>query len=96
MCYYVGMAKTTQTAAPEDPPVLRTDDEVRSTIARNVGRLREAAGINLAELARRAGVTTIQVSRVERGMHSPGVGLSLRIAQALGGSVEDLAAPENP
>jgi len=88
------MAKTSQSPAPavDETPPLRTDDEVRSTIARNLTRLREAAGINLAELARRAGVTTIQVSRVERGMHSPGVGLSLRLAQALGVSVEDLAA----
>ncbi|HEV3340917.1 MAG TPA: helix-turn-helix transcriptional regulator [Pirellulales bacterium] len=89
------MAKPSQAAPPDvdEPPVLRTDEEVRGTIARNITRFREAAGLNMAELARKAGVTTIQVSRVERGMHSPGVGLSLRIAQALGVTVEDLAAP---
>src|SRR3954451_11366847 len=58
-------------------------------------RLREsrtAAGLTQAELARRAGVSRGLVTAIETGRHVPAVDAALRLASALGESVETLFA----
>jgi transcriptional regulator with XRE-family HTH domain len=57
------------------------------------GALREArrrVGLSQAELAVRAGVSRALVSTIESGRHVPSVGAALRIAEALGTTVEAL------
>ena len=54
-------------------------------------QLRQAAGLTQAELARRVGVQTPQVSRWERGVARPSAHHARRLARALG---IDLAALE--
>jgi putative transcriptional regulator len=57
-------------------------------------RLREyrktAGGLTQQELADRAGVTRQSIISIEQGRYRPSVELALRLAQALGCSVEDL------
>lgn len=55
---------------------------------------RERAGLTQADLAARAGVTRQLLGAVESGRHAPAVGAALRLAGALGASVEELFAPD--
>src|SRR5438105_861185 len=55
---------------------------------------RDLAGVTQSELARRAGVSRGLVSAIELGRHVPSVDAALRLAAALGESVEALFAPE--
>lgn len=55
---------------------------------------RERSGLSQAQLAERAGVSRQVVVTVEAGRHSPSVDAAMRLARALGASVEGLfAAP---
>jgi transcriptional regulator with XRE-family HTH domain len=67
----------------------------RATLIRD--RRREA-GLTQVELAGRAGVSRQLVAAVEAGRHAPAVDAALRLAQALGTTVEELFAdrPEEP
>lgn len=65
-----------------------TDEETKKNIGINIRRYR--GDMSLGALARASDATTIQVSRIERGMHMPGVGLLTRIAEALGVTANDL------
>lgn len=47
-------------------------------------RLREAAGISMYELARRAGISPDMVSRMERGQRGPTLETARKLARALG------------
>lgn len=51
---------------------------------------RDYHGISQRELARQVGVTNGEISGIERGNHLPNVLLALRIARALGTTVEKL------
>lgn len=51
---------------------------------------REYHGLSQRQLAARVGVTNTAISAIERGAHTPSVLLALRIAKALGVSVEIL------
>ncbi|HMO00345.1 MAG TPA: helix-turn-helix transcriptional regulator [Miltoncostaeaceae bacterium] len=51
---------------------------------------RERAGLSQAELAQRAGVSRQAVGAVEAGRHAPSVDTALRLARAVGASVEDV------
>ena len=51
---------------------------------------REYHGLSQRQLAARVGVTNTAISAIERGAHAPSVLLALRIARALGVSVETL------
>lgn len=60
---------------------------------------RELAGLSQAELAARAGVSRQAVGAVEAGRHAPSVETAIRLARAVGATVEDLfggAAPAIP
>jgi DNA-binding XRE family transcriptional regulator len=55
----------------------------RVIIARQVMRGRKAAGWTQAELAIRAGVRQVTISRIETGKHSPGLKTMAKIDRAL-------------
>lgn len=54
----------------DSPPPLRT--------------VREARGLSLREVARRAGIDPAHLSRIERGLVSPSVAVLKRLADVLG------------
>uniref|UniRef100_UPI002A7611C4 helix-turn-helix transcriptional regulator n=1 Tax=Patulibacter defluvii TaxID=3095358 RepID=UPI002A7611C4 len=56
--------------------------------------LREHAGLSQAQLAERARVSRALVSAVERGRHRPAVDTALRLAAAVGSTVEELFGPD--
>ena len=61
-----------------------------------MGRIRErreAAGLTQAELATRAVIGRVTLTRIERGEHSPRTETLMAIARALGVDVEDLILP---
>ena len=55
-----------------------------------VREYREYKGVSLRWLARKVGCGASTISAIERGKCVPSVYLALRIAKALGASVEDL------
>ncbi|OZI31179.1 hypothetical protein CAL29_24930 [Bordetella genomosp. 10] len=54
--------------------------------------LRVQAGLTLEALAQAAGLTRSYVSKLERGVSTPSIGAGLKIAKALGVTVEELFA----
>lgn len=63
------------------------------SIAANVRRLREAAGLSQADLAERAAVDVRAVQRVEEALVNSRVTLLVSLATVLGATVNDLLAP---
>jgi transcriptional regulator with XRE-family HTH domain len=58
---------------------------------------RKRMRLSIAELARRAGVDYMQISRYEKGENTPGLGIAIRLAEILQVSLEELATgPEPP
>jgi len=76
--------------APSEPPA------VGATLA----RLRQAHGLSLDELSRRAGVSKSMLSQIERSQANPTVAVVWRLANALGVALSELlgtpAAPAAP
>lgn len=64
------------------------DRTTQANIARNVNSLR--GDRSLTWLADRVGTYPINISRVERGVNMPTAGLVVRLAEALGTSVDAL------
>lgn len=62
----------------------------RKQIGARMRELREAQGMTQAELARRAGITSGNVFRIEAGMYSMGLDLVNRVADALGARLDIL------
>src|SRR5690606_7034584 len=60
------------------------DMDLRERIAHSLRREREAAGISVSELARRAGVSKATVSQLESGAGNPSVETLWAIGDALG------------
>jgi transcriptional regulator with XRE-family HTH domain len=56
---------------------------------------REAAGLNQRELTRRTGLTPEYLNAIERRTRQPGVLTLIRIARALGVSIDDLIVVED-
>lgn len=65
----------------------------RSHLASSLQAAREAAGTTQAELARACGLSRATVSRLESGERLGNADTLLKIARALGTTVEDLHAP---
>ena len=59
-----------------------------------VQELREAKGLTMAELAKRADLYPRTIRNIERGTHSPTVKTVEKIADALEVPVHDLLAPK--
>jgi transcriptional regulator with XRE-family HTH domain len=60
--------------------------------ARNLRRLREAAGLSQEQLAHRTELHPTEISRLERAVREPRLGTILRLAQGLGIGIEKLVA----
>jgi transcriptional regulator with XRE-family HTH domain len=58
------------------------------TFAARLRDLRTASGLSVAQLAEKAGLTRAGVDHLERGVRRPGWDTVLRLADALGVSVE--------
>lgn len=72
---------------------MQTIDERKQlveNIAANIRRLREGLGITKAELARRAGLPRMQLTRLEGCHHMPGADDLFAVADALDSSVDAL------
>ena len=61
-------------------------------LAAHLKRLREERGVTQEQLAFDAGITASALSRIERGLNSPGWTTVKRIAEALDVSLSRLAA----
>lgn len=62
----------------------------RELVAWNMRRLRVAKNISQERLANEAGVDRTYVSRLERRMENPSIGILDKIAEALGAHVSEL------
>ena len=63
---------------------------VKHSLRNGLGEARRRAGLTQAELAARVGVSRKTVNTVENGIFVPSTVLALRLAAALGRSVEQL------
>ena len=70
--------------------------DARARVARNVRRLRVAAGLSQDAFAVDAGLDRTYISRIERGLENPTVAALEKIAQALGADIVDLVAEGPP
>lgn len=61
-----------------------------SNFTNSIRKHHEAANMTMDELAKQIGVTTLTISRYERGEASPSVPILLKLAEALNCSVDDL------
>ena len=61
-----------------------------------LSRYRQRRQISITELARRAGVDYMQVSRYEKGESAPSLATAIRLASILGVSLNELATGSEP
>jgi transcriptional regulator with XRE-family HTH domain len=66
--------------------------DARERVAKNVRRLRVAAGLSQEAFAVDAGLDRTYISRIERNLENPSVAALDRIAKALGADIVDLVA----
>lgn len=64
----------------------------RRFLGEAVRAARKKAGFSQEKLAEKANLSTVFISRIERGVESPSVDNLLKIAKALGVRVSDLVA----
>lgn len=69
---------------------------IQNSLADNIRRLRERAGLSLRELATRAGISTSTLSNIEAALGNPGVETLVNIAGALGVPFSELVLPHEP
>ena len=60
----------------------------------DVRTLRLASGLTQEELAAKVGVSRQTIISIEGGRYDPSLALALRLAQSLGGAVEEIFHPE--
>jgi transcriptional regulator with XRE-family HTH domain len=65
----------------------------RALVARNLRRLRVAAGVSQEALAVDAGVDRTYVSRLERGLENPSVAVLERLAKAMRVRIVEFFSP---
>ena len=66
--------------------------DARTRVGRNVRRLRVSAEMSQEALAVDAGLETVHVSRIERGVANPTLGVLERIVRALRADIAELFA----
>lgn len=71
-----------------------SDDSINAALAQRIRSLRADAGLTLAELAERSGVSRAMLSKVERGEKSPTLPIIVRIASGFGLSLSALLGAE--
>lgn len=67
-----------------------TEEGVQHGLGRRIARLRKGLGLVQKQLAARAGTSTSQISRYERGTAEPSLSRLLPLCQALGVTPNDL------
>lgn len=70
--------------------------KARTLVARNIRKLRVRRGLSQEALAVDADVDRSYVSRLERGMENPTIGVLEKIARALDSEIEELLARPRP
>ncbi|MDW8310626.1 MAG: helix-turn-helix transcriptional regulator [Verrucomicrobiales bacterium] len=65
-------------------------DPVLSAFGHNVARLRSQAGLSQDQLAEKADLDRTYLSGIERGVRNPGIKVVIRVARALGVTVDQL------
>jgi transcriptional regulator with XRE-family HTH domain len=65
-------------------------------VGKNLRRLREAEGWSMQELADRAGIAKMQVARFEWDSKDPSLESAVKLARALGCSLDELAGLRRP
>ncbi len=68
----------------------------RELVAWNMRRLRVAAGFSQEKLGDAAGVDRTYVSRLERKMENPSIGVLEKVSEALGVHIAELFAAPDP
>ncbi len=73
------------------------NNQVRQNIAENLRRILQKRDVTQAALAKMTGDTEMIISRICRGLYTPGVGVVARIAEAMDVSMDRLAGkpPKN-
>ncbi len=71
-------------------PGMQTNQKHRRLLGEAVRTTRKEAGFSQEKLAEKAGLSTVFISRIERGVESPTVDNLVKIAKALGVRVWDL------
>jgi transcriptional regulator with XRE-family HTH domain len=61
-----------------------------ASVGKNLRRLRKAAGLTLAAVARKTGFSLGYIQRLEAGQHDPPVSTLRKLARALGVPVTEL------
>ena len=64
----------------------------RTILGEAIRSTRKGVGFSQEKLAEKAGLSTVFISRIERGVESPSVDNLFKIAKALGVRVADLVA----
>ena len=72
---------------------LKTLEDVKQDIAKNLKRVRISRNIAQEKLALDAGVDRTFVSKIERGLGNPSLEVLLKLANRLGVSVSELLLP---
>jgi transcriptional regulator with XRE-family HTH domain len=64
-----------------------------ATVGEKIRLLRKRTGLSIYALAAAAGMSRINLSRIERGVNAPSWGAARRLAAALGVGLADLDLP---
>jgi len=70
---------------------MRTNLSSTPQVGRNLRRLRESAGLSRRALAKASGTAGVSITQIELGTRGIGLGLAIRLAEALQCTVNDLA-----
>jgi transcriptional regulator with XRE-family HTH domain len=71
--------------------------DIRETLAANLRKFRQAAGLSQEELAHRAGIDRTYISSIERCVYSASIEVVDRLAKGLGVDASDLLLlPKSP
>jgi transcriptional regulator with XRE-family HTH domain len=65
-------------------------DKTLSAFGRNVARIRTEKGFSQDKLAEKADLDRTYLSGIERGVRNPGIKVVIRVARALGVTVDQL------
>ncbi|WP_342050842.1 MULTISPECIES: helix-turn-helix domain-containing protein [unclassified Cupriavidus] len=76
----------------QDSSATRSATSSAANIAERLAELRKLNGLTLEELATRASLTKSYLSKLERGLSSPTIATVLKLAEALGVTVDQLIA----
>lgn len=67
-----------------------TRDPILAALGHNLARLRSQAGLSQDQLAEKADLDRTYLSGIERGVRNPGIKVVIRLARALGVTLDQL------